>query len=311
MTDIYLFILVACFILVWLLVADDEKKINLIRNRQHGDSDIGEPEYQYSLSAFEKYDVFAEKRRLKALMSKFEKPVYKETIIKSFLYLTAWLAYKFYKNEIGHENFIELILISLAVVICFVIIHKFVFLPSYYKTFDEYFPSNVRLFAQELVFRGNIQMCLNETKNYAHPEFYNVCKQICRLNNLGLSITQAVSRVSPKVRSQKLLMFLVVVKMHDTTGGCLATLLQNLSDLFDQQNLLQARVSKITIVSKISLAVSIFYLPMFMLFLYYFSRVNFDLLMHDPIGWLLMKIMIVLYLINLALCRYFLKIESL
>lgn len=305
---IFLFFIITIIVyIIW----DEQKQKSEINKRF---SSAIKQEYIYEgreLSIFEKLDIAEAKRRHKKLKKRFEKPNILDILKVSLSFIFLYLSFKIHENAINLDNLQEIIIVSLSIFLFFVGVYFLVFLPSYYKIFEEHFPGNLRLFAQEISFSNNIRSALLHTGEYAHPEMSNVCVTIAKLNDLGLSMEKAVMRCLPAVKSQSMMMFLSVLIIHDSTGGRLAKVLQELSELFYKQYFLKTRLAKILIISKICLYFSVLYYPLIMLTFYVFKHNIFLLLIDDPVGWFWHKIVILLYIFGVLVCLFLLRNKSL
>lgn len=256
---------------------------------------------------FDKFDAKVNSQNKKKEQRKYARPETIDIFQRGGLYslIGIMLLYANGKLNLGH---IDTILLSFVFAFIFsYAMQKFYVVPKYIKSYEDALPGNIKLLAQEIDFQANVAEAMRNTKNYAHPEVSRVFNDIARLNSLGLSIEQAIMKVLPDVTSDKFIMLLAAMLIHEQTGGCLASVLRNLADLFYSQILVAAKVNKKTAATKIFAFVGAMAFPLFGLFLYYYKNELFHSFMNDPVGLIIVKSVVVLMSINLFLSIYFLR----
>lgn len=263
------------------------------------------------ITPIQHYDNYKEKQNLKKKMSKLEYPTVKEYTKRVLLNILLFIVYQQFHGG-GLIQHLEKSLLTIALIIVFYIVIYYLWaLPKYINTFEKHLSHNIKLLSYDIDSSENLQKALVMSKSYGHPEFVKVCENIAHLTKIGFNLEQAIKRILPDVKSEKLAMFLAILIISSNSGGKLSKVLRDISDLFESENKLQVNISSSTNLSRFGLFVSILYLPLLMIFIDYkfksFSRVFID----SEKGFRIFLLLVIIYLLGNSVMIYLLKREKL
>ena len=165
------------------------------------------------------------------------------------------------------------------------------------KKFERQLPDALDLVARSLraghAFSGGLQMVADEFDAPLGTEFQRTIAQI----NLGVSIEQALKNLADRIQSTDVKFFAVSVIIQRESGGNLAEILENISNLIRGRFKLRGKIQTLTAEGRLSAGILIG-IPFFIaLFLSFLSPEYIRVLSTDPTG----RVLIVVALIMMGL----------
>ena len=244
--------------------------------------------------------VFAKKKNVILPVADAKEPNVKSLLKKSLIVLVPVWGYVFLQYGLNIEYLLKVLLYSALGLFTLAFIHFYFIVPTYHKNLNIEVSNNIGVFAQEVSYSNYIRQVLLNTKKYAHPKFSYVCSRIVIYCDLGMGLEPAIIKVIPEVKNQMILLFLSVLIIHDRKGGQLDVVLKNLTNLFEEQNKVQLELERGLYMSKIVLVLSVFFSPIVFLAISMIYKQNIHYFWSHPIGILLAKVVVFLYICGVS-----------
>lgn len=150
--------------------------------------------------------------------------------------------------------------------------------------FEKQMPEAMELLARSLRAGHTLQSTLELVSHEIPAPLGKEMRVTYEEQRLGLSVSQALRRMSDRVASQDLRYFVTAVLIQAETGGNLAEILENIGTLIRERLKLKGKVMALTAEGRFSALVLIGLPIVTFLFLYLINREYVMVLLTDPLG---------------------------
>ena len=150
--------------------------------------------------------------------------------------------------------------------------------------FEKQMPEAMELLARSLRAGHTLQSTLDLVSHEIPAPLGKEMRITYEEQRLGLSVSQALRRMSDRVASQDLRYFVTAVLIQAETGGNLAEILENIGTLIRDRLKLKGKVMALTAEGRFSALVLIGLPIVTFLFLYLINREYIMVLVTDPLG---------------------------
>ena len=150
--------------------------------------------------------------------------------------------------------------------------------------FEKQMPEAMELLARSLRAGHTLQSTLELVSHEIPAPLGKEMRVTYEEQRLGLSVSQALRRMSDRVASQDLRYFVTAVLIQAETGGNLAEILENIGTLIRERLKLKGKVMALTAEGRFSALVLIGLPIVTFLFLYLINRDYIMVLLIDPLG---------------------------
>ncbi len=169
--------------------------------------------------------------------------------------------------------------------------------------FEKQMPEAMELLARSLRAGHTLPATMELVAQEIPPPLGKEMRITYEEQRLGLSVPQALRRMSDRVASQDLRYFVTAVLVQNETGGNLAEILENIGTLIRDRMQLKGKMQTLTAEGRFSALVLMALPVVTFLGLYFMSRDYIMLLFSDPLG----KKMLGAALVSMAIGAYVMK----
>ena len=175
--------------------------------------------------------------------------------------------------------------------------------------FEKQMPEAMELLARSLRAGHTLQSTLDLVSHEIPAPLGKEMRITYEEQRLGLSVSQALRRMSDRVASQDLRYFVTAVLIQAETGGNLAEILENIGTLIRDRLKLKGKVMALTAEGRFSALVLIGLPIVTFLFLYLMNRDYIMVLMTDPLGTKILTTGIVLVVFGALIMKKMVTIK--
>ena len=126
---------------------------------------------------------------------------------------------------------------------------------------------------------------------------------------MGLPLEETLEAVAQRMNSQDFHWVVLAIRTHSQVGGNLAEVLNNVAGTLRERDRLRRQVRSLTAEGRISTWI-VAILPIFLLVFFALTRRDYiGLLLFQPIGWLILAIGAVFYVIGILWVRKLVNME--
>jgi len=177
------------------------------------------------------------------------------------------------------------------------------------EKFQRQLPEAMDLIARSLKaghsFSGGLSMINDEFDDPISTEFSNVLDEL----NFGVGIPEALKNLSRRVDCPDLKFFVVSVIIQRESGGNLAEILTNISQLIRARFKLLGHVRTLAAEGKLSAYVLVALPFLFFILIYFVNRAYVKLLIDDPLGRMMAAGSILLMIVGILIMRKMIQIK--
>ena len=175
--------------------------------------------------------------------------------------------------------------------------------------FEKQMPEAMELLARSLRAGHTLQSTLELVAQEIPAPLGKEMRVTYEEQRLGLSVSQALRRMSDRVCSQDLRYFVTAVLIQAETGGNLAEILDNIGTLIRERLKLKGKVTALTAEGRFSALVLIGLPIATFLFLYLINRAYVMVLVTDPLGNKILTVGIVLIVLGALIMKKMVNIK--